>query len=98
MWEYRWAEVEAGSGPDERLTLLGAEGWEAVGMDVSGVHLGKTWVRVLLKRPAPRPDVIDLTAAASGAASPRGADSVPGAIPAPATAPAHLTEPAAATF
>ena len=58
MWEYRWAEVPAGSGEDAELTRLGADGWEAVGMDISGEHLGKTWVRVLLKRPV---RVLDLT-------------------------------------
>lgn len=62
MWEYRWVSVPAGSGPDAELTRLGADGWEAVGMDVDGVHLGKTWVRVLMKRAVTTPPaVIDLT-------------------------------------
>ncbi|HEX8001778.1 MAG TPA: hypothetical protein VF519_03695 [Mycobacteriales bacterium] len=66
MWEYRWAEVPAGSGEDPELTRLGADGWEAVGMTVTGEHFGKTWVRVLFKRAvtvAAAPGVIDLTAA-----------------------------------
>ena len=61
MWEYRWADVPAGSGDAEELTRLGADGWEAVGMQSSGEHLGKSWVRVLLKRPV-HSRVIDLTA------------------------------------
>lgn len=68
MWEYRWAEVPAGSGPDAELTRLGADGWEAVGMDISGEHLGKTWVRILLKRPVARPAAVDLTDRALGRA------------------------------
>lgn len=60
MWEYRWAELAAGTAEEPELTRLGADGWEAVGMTVTGEHFGKTWVRVLLKRPlATR--VIDLT-------------------------------------
>lgn len=67
MWEYRWAEVAAGSGEDAELTRLGADGWEAVSLTVTGEHFGKTWVRVLLKRPraAVAPSVIDLTEAAT---------------------------------
>lgn len=63
MWEYRWAEVTAGSAEDAELTRLGADGWEAVGMTVTGEHFGKTWVKVLFKRPVtvPAPAVIDLT-------------------------------------
>lgn len=61
MWEYRWAEVPAGSGEDAELSRLGADGWEAVGLSISGEHLGKTWVRVLFKRPVRQPAVIDLT-------------------------------------
>jgi hypothetical protein len=61
MWEYRWAEVPAGSGDDAELTALGADGWEAVSMAVTGEHFGRTWVRILLKRPAAVPAVIDLT-------------------------------------
>jgi len=62
MWEYRWAEVPAGAGDDPELSRLGADGWEAVGMTVTGEHFGKTWVRVLFKRPVPA-TVIDLTTA-----------------------------------
>lgn len=51
MFDYRWAEVAVGNGPDDTLTSLGADGWEAVGMTVTGEHFGETWVRVLLKRP-----------------------------------------------
>jgi hypothetical protein len=63
MWEYRWAEVAAGSAEDAGLTRLGADGWEAVGMTVTGEHFGKTWVKVLFKRPVTvaAPAVIDLT-------------------------------------
>ena len=61
MWEYRWCQSPAGSGPDAELSRLGADGWEAVGMHVEGVHLGKTWVRILMKRPVSQPAVIDLT-------------------------------------
>jgi hypothetical protein len=63
MWEYRWAEVPAGSGADTELSRLGADGWDAVSMAVTGEHFGKTWVRILLKRPvtAAAPAVIDLT-------------------------------------
>lgn len=61
MWEYRWAEVQAATAEDPELTRLGADGWEAVGMTVTGEHFGKTWVRVLLKRPVAVP-VIDLVA------------------------------------
>jgi hypothetical protein len=67
MWEYRWADVPAGSGEDPELTRLGADGWEAVGLQDSGEHLGKAWVRILFKRPlrvaapAAEPAVIDLT-------------------------------------
>lgn len=61
MWEYRWVEVPAGTGDDAELTRLGADGWEAVSMTVTGEHFGKTWVRVLLKRPVTA-HVIDLVA------------------------------------
>ena len=63
MWEYRWADVPAGSGEDAELTRLGADGWEAVGMANSGDYLGKTWVRILFKRAlrTQTPAVIDLT-------------------------------------
>lgn len=64
MWEYRWAEVAAGTGDDAELTRLGADGWEAVSTTVTGEHFGKVWVRILLKRPvtvAAAPAVIDLT-------------------------------------
>jgi hypothetical protein len=62
MWEYRWAEVPAGSGEDPELSRLGAEGWESVSMAVTGEHFGRTWVRILFKRAvAPIPDVVDLT-------------------------------------
>ncbi len=64
MWEYRWADVAAGSGEDPELTRIGADGWEAVSMAVTGEHFGKTWVRILFKRPAQvtaPPAVIDLT-------------------------------------
>lgn len=60
MFEYRWAEVAVGSGIDDDLTRLGAEGWEAVGLTVTGQHFGETYVRVLLKRTT-TPQVIDLT-------------------------------------
>ena len=63
MWEYRWAEVAAGSGDEPELSRLGADGWEAVSMAVTGEHFGKTWVRILLKRPVMRPAVVDLTQA-----------------------------------
>ena len=63
MWEYRWAEVTAGSGDEPELSRLGADGWEAVSMAVTGEHFGKTWVRILLKRPVSRPAVVDLTQA-----------------------------------
>jgi hypothetical protein len=62
MWEYRWAEVPAGSGEDSELSRLGAQGWESVSMAVTGEHFGRTWVRILFKRPVtPIPDVVDLT-------------------------------------
>jgi hypothetical protein len=67
MWEYRWAEVPAGSGEDPELTRLGADGWEAVSLTYTGEHFGKVWVRILLKRPvtaAAAPHTIDLTDAA----------------------------------
>ncbi len=64
MWEYRWAEVPAGAAEDAELSRLGADGWEAVGMTVTGEHFGKTWVRVLFKRPVPA-RVIDLTETAA---------------------------------
>jgi hypothetical protein len=64
MWEYRWAEVAAGTGEDPELTRLGADGWEAISLTVTGEHFGKTWVRILFKRPVRvAADVIDLTAA-----------------------------------
>ena len=59
MWEYRWAEVPAGTGDEPELSRLGADRWEAVSMAVTGGHLGKTWVRILLKRPVPQ-RVVDL--------------------------------------
>jgi hypothetical protein len=64
MWEYRWAEIVAGTGDDVELTRLGADGWEAINLTVTGEHFGKTWVRVLLKRPsraAATAPVLDLT-------------------------------------
>lgn len=66
MWEYRWAEMAASYGEDPELSRLGADGWEAVGMTVTGEHLGKTWVRILLKRPvaATAARMVDLTDAA----------------------------------
>ena len=68
MWEYRWAEVPAGSGEDAELSRLGADGWESVSMAVTGEHFGKTWVRILFKRPVTTaaPAVVDLTAAEAG--------------------------------
>lgn len=65
MWEYRWAEVAAGTGEDAELSRLGADGWEAISLTVTGEHFGRTWVRILLKRPVTvaAPAVIDLTAA-----------------------------------
>jgi hypothetical protein len=63
MWEYRWAEVAAGAGDEPELSRLGADGWEAVSMAVTGEHFGKTWVRILLKRPVTVPAAIDLTRA-----------------------------------
>jgi hypothetical protein len=63
MWEYRWAEVAAGTAEDAELSRLGADGWEAVSATFTGEHFGKSWVRVLLKRPVRVPAVVDLTEA-----------------------------------
>lgn len=62
MFEYLWAEVAIGSGPDNELSRLGADGWEAVGLSVTGEHFGETYVRVLLKRSVTQPAVVNVAA------------------------------------
>ena len=64
MFEYRWVEVSVGTGPDDTLSRLGADGWVAVGMTVTGQHFGETWVRILLKRPVATsaPTLVDVSA------------------------------------
>ena len=64
VFEYRWAEVSVGEGPDHDLTRLGTDGWDAVGMTVTGEHFGQTYVRILLKRevPATSEELLDVAA------------------------------------
>jgi hypothetical protein len=60
MWEYMW--LESVTDDAGRLTELGREGWEAVGLSPAQNHLGRTYVMVLLKRLAPaRTGVVDVS-------------------------------------
>ena len=50
MWEYRWVEVEAGD--SDALLELGREDWEAVSGTPVQNAFGRTWLGILMKRPA----------------------------------------------
>lgn len=59
MWEYRWAECVVGE--SALLKELGDDGWEVIGMTVTGTHFERTYASLLLKRL--RPALVDLTGA-----------------------------------
>ena len=60
MFEYRWVETVVTEA--DKLDALGADGWEAIGLTVTGTHFGRTYASVLMKR-ARTADIVDLTVA-----------------------------------